>query len=190
MASLGLVMVVMEVRRELGDAVDRTDFAIEAALLIVTAVSAAVGALLVSIPGAERARLVRCCPSSRALQPCCGPLGAADRLGHWGSNRALNVCLACLQDGKRCGNPERRVVGDDQARRAAVHGARAASRHCPAAVGVLGANIIPNNRPLHAAVARHAADAVCWPRRGSRHVVTPLALAKHRFAPLRGARDV
>ncbi len=53
-ASLGLGLSVMGIRRELGDAVDRTDFAIESVLLIVTALSAAVGALLVSVPGAER----------------------------------------------------------------------------------------------------------------------------------------
>ena len=75
-ASLGLVMVLMGVRRELGDAVDRSDFAIEAALLIVTAVSAAVGALLVSIPGAERARLVRLLPLVAGSQPSCGPSGS------------------------------------------------------------------------------------------------------------------
>ena len=61
----GLVRVVlflMGVRRELGDSGDRADFAFEAALLIITAMSAAIGALVISVPGAERSPLVRWAP--------------------------------------------------------------------------------------------------------------------------------
>jgi hypothetical protein len=61
-ASLAVVMLLMGVRRELGDASDRFDFALEAALLLLTAVSAAIGALLVSIPGAGTTRRVRWLP--------------------------------------------------------------------------------------------------------------------------------
>ena len=57
-----VVMLLMGVRRELGDAVRSADFAFEAVLLIVTALSAAFGALVLSIPGAERSPLVRWLP--------------------------------------------------------------------------------------------------------------------------------
>jgi hypothetical protein len=59
LASLALVTIFSGIRRELGDAVDRTDFAIEAVLLTATALSAAFGALLVSIPGADRLKYAR-----------------------------------------------------------------------------------------------------------------------------------
>ena len=75
LASLGGVMLMMGVRRDLGDAVDGLDFAVEATLLIVTAWSAAVGALIVSIPGAERTRLVRWVPILAGL--------AAGTVGAW-----------------------------------------------------------------------------------------------------------
>ena len=184
MASLGLVMVVMGVRRELGDAVDRTDFAIEAALLIVTAVSAAVGALLVSIPGAERARLVRLLPLVAGSATVLWAFGTADRLGHWGSNRALNVCLAPCTRRQALRQSERRVVGDDQARR--MYGARAGYRHSRRPPSGWGEHHLPNDRPLHAAVARHAVDAVCWPRASRRGYSAGASEAS--FCPFRGAR--
>ena len=60
--SLGVVTMLMGARRDLSEAMQQSRFQFEAALLILTAMSAAVGALTVSIPGRERSALVRWLP--------------------------------------------------------------------------------------------------------------------------------
>jgi hypothetical protein len=153
LASLGLVMVVMGVRRELGDAVDRTDFAIEAALLIVTAVSAAVGALLVSIPSAERARLVRVRPlvaGSATVLWALGELLIASAIG--APTGRLTFAWHCVYKTASVAAIPSVVLFVMIRRAAPLYTARAGflAILATAAVGVLGANIIcPNDRPLH-----------------------------------------
>lgn len=153
LASLGLVMLLMGVRRELGDAADRADFAIEAALLIVTALSAAVGALIVSIPGAERTAFVRLLPV------VVGTATIVWALGEWMFAAATGAPTGRLTFAWHCVYKTASVAAIPSVllflmvRRAApLHAARAGFLVllATAAVGVLGANIIcPNDRPLH-----------------------------------------
>jgi hypothetical protein len=60
--SLGVVTMWMGARRDLAEALQHSAFQFEAAMLILTAMSAAVGALTVSIPGRERSALIRWLP--------------------------------------------------------------------------------------------------------------------------------
>jgi hypothetical protein len=60
--SLGVVTMWMGARRDLAEALQQSAFQFEAAMLILTAMSAAVGALAVSVPGGERSALVRWLP--------------------------------------------------------------------------------------------------------------------------------
>jgi hypothetical protein len=153
LAALGLVMVLMGVRRELGDAVDRTDFAIEAALLIVTAVSAAVGALLMSIPGAERARLVRLLPIVAGSATVLWALGEQLIASAMGAPTGrLTFAWHCVYKTASVAAIPSVVLFVMIRRAAPLHTARTGflAMLATAAVGVLGANIIcPNDRPLH-----------------------------------------
>lgn len=152
-ASLGLVMILMGVRRELGDAADRSDFAIEAVLLIVTALSAAVGALLVSIPGAERARLVRWLPIVAGIATVLWALGELVMASAMGAPTGrLTFAWHCVYKTASVAAIPSVVLFVMIRRAAPLHAARAGflAILATAAVGVLGANIIcPNDRPLH-----------------------------------------
>jgi hypothetical protein len=153
LASLGLVMVLMGVRRELGDAADRADFAIEAALLIVTALSAAVGALMVSIPGADRGKLVRSLPiviGTTTIVWALGELLMASATG--APTGRLTFAWHCVYKTASVAAIPSVMLFVMIKRAAPLHAARAGflAILATAAVGVLGANIIcPNDRPLH-----------------------------------------
>ena len=60
--SLAVVTMWMGARQDLGQVLWESNFQFEAAMLILTAMSAAVGALTVSVPGRERSALVRWLP--------------------------------------------------------------------------------------------------------------------------------
>jgi len=151
--SLIAVMLLMGLRRELGDGIDQADFALQALLLIVTAISAATGALVISVPGAARSPLVRWLPV------VVGAVCVGWAVGGVVYATATGAPVGRLTFAWHCVYKTTSV--------AAVPGAllfvmlRRAAPMQPlwagllallgtAAVGVLGANIIcPNDRPLH-----------------------------------------
>jgi hypothetical protein len=151
--SFGVVLFLMGVRRDLGGDLDRADFAFEAALLIVTAMSAAIGALVVSVPGAERSAAVRWTPVIAAVATV---LWAAGELVYAAATGAptgrltfawhcvyKTTCIAAIP-----GFALFLMVRRAAPLRAAWAGLLAIL--ATAAVGVLGANVIcPNDRPLH-----------------------------------------
>jgi hypothetical protein len=152
-ASLAVVMMMMGIRRELGDASDRLDFTLEAALLLLTAVSAALGALLVSIPGAESRPYVRWAPV--ALATACIML-AAGELGYAAITGAptgrLTFAWHCVYKTTSVALVPGLVLFLMLHRGAPLRTGWAGllAVLATAAVGVLGANIIcPNDRPLH-----------------------------------------
>ena len=151
--SLGIVMMLMGVRRELGDAADRMDFTLEAALLLVTAVSAAIGALMVSVPGAESSRHTRWIPI--ALGVLCVVL-AAGELAYAAMSGAptgrLTFAWHCVYKTTSVALVPGILLFVMVRRGAPLHGGWAGllALLATAAMGVLGANIIcPNDRPLH-----------------------------------------
>ena len=132
---------------------DRADFAFEAALLIVTAMSAAIGALVVSVPGAERSRPSAGRRSLPRRRPFCGrqassctppPPGApTGRLTFAWHCVYKTTCVAAIP-----GFALFLMVRRAAPIRAAWAGLLAIL--ATTAVGVLGANVIcPNDRPLH-----------------------------------------
>ena len=151
--SFGVVLFLMGVRRTLGGDLDRADFAFEAALLIVTAMSAAIGALVISVPGAERSTAVRWTPVIAAVATV---LWAAGELVYAAATGAptgrltfawhciyKTTCIAAIP-----GFALFLMVRRAAPLRAAWAGLLAIL--ATAAVGVLGANVIcPNDRPLH-----------------------------------------
>jgi hypothetical protein len=151
--SLAVVMLLMGVRRELGDASDRADFAVEAGLLVITALSAAVGALLISIPGAARTPLVRWLPIAA------GVACVAWATGELVMASMINAPTGRLSFAWHCVYKTTSVAAIPgvvlflMVRRGAPTRAIWAGLLAilaTAAVGVLGANIIcPNDRPLH-----------------------------------------
>jgi len=153
LASLGLVTMLSGVRRELGDAVDKTDFAIEAALLTATALSAAFGALLVSIPGADRLRYMRSLPIVAGSATVVWALGEVLMATATGApaGRATFAWYCLYKSTSIAFIPS--VVLFLMIRRAApLHAARAGflALLATAAVGAIGANVVcPYDRPLH-----------------------------------------
>jgi hypothetical protein len=151
--SLVVVMMLMGVRRELGDAADRVDFAFEAGLLLLTTVSAAIGALLVSIPGAGVRPRVRWVPV--ALGVACvlvaaGELAYAAMVG--APTGRLTFAWHCVYKTTSVALVPGIVLFAMVRRGAPLQTAWAGllAVLATAAMGVLGANIIcPNDRPLH-----------------------------------------
>ena len=151
--SFTVVLFLMGVRRELGDSGDRADFAFEAALLIITAMSAAIGALVISVPGAERSPLVRWAPIVAATASV---LWAAGELVYAAATGAptgrLTFAWHCVYK-TSCVGAVPGIALFLMVRRAAPTRAMWAGLLAvlaTAAVGVLGANVIcPNDRPLH-----------------------------------------
>jgi hypothetical protein len=151
--SLGVVSMVMGVRREFGDAVDQADFAVETALLIITALSAAVGALIISVPGGERSSLLRWTPVIAGIASvlwAAGELGLASATGE--PTGRLTFGWHCLYKTAAVAAVPAvalfALVRQAAPTRAAWTGLLAIL--ATAAVGVLGSNIIcPYDRPLH-----------------------------------------
>lgn len=152
-ASLGVVMMMMGVRRDLGDSIDRADFALEAVLLIVTALSAAIGALMASVPGAERATLLRWLPIATAAASVLWAVGELVVAAMAGApiGRLAFSWHCVYKTASVAAVPS--IVLFVMARRAAPLRAGwvgLLSLLATASVGVLGANIIcPNDRPVH-----------------------------------------
>jgi hypothetical protein len=152
-ASLVMVMLMMGVRRELRDALDRADFAFEALLLVVTAISAAAGALIISVPGAARSPLVRWIPLTVGVVSV---LWAAGELAFAAATGAptgrLTFAWHCVYKTTSVAAVPGVVLFMMVRRAAPMHAMWAGLLAVLAttAVGVLGANIIcPNDRPLH-----------------------------------------
>jgi hypothetical protein len=151
--SLGAVMMLMGVRRDFGDSLDQADFAFEAALLIVTALSAAVGALVVSVPGAERTTLVRWVPVIAGVSCVLWAVGELMMASATGAPTGqLTFAWHCVyKTASVAAAPG--VALFIMVRKAAPLRAGWAGLLAvlaTAAVGVLGANTIcPNDRPLH-----------------------------------------
>lgn len=151
--SLGVVLFLMGVRRDLGEVYDDPGFALEAALLIVTALSAAVGALIVSIPGAERSAGVRWIPVTAAAASVlwvAGDMALAAASG--APTGRLTFAWHCVyKTASVAAVPG--IALFMMVRRAAPLQAGWAGMLAilaTAAVGVLGANVIcPTDRPLH-----------------------------------------
>jgi hypothetical protein len=152
-ASLAMVMLLMGVRRELGDTLDRADFAFEALLLLATALSAAAAALVISVPGAEQSRLVRWLPmvgGIACLLWAAGELGLAAATG--APTGRLTFAWHCVYKTTSVAAIPGAALFLMVRRAAPMHATWAGLLAVLAttAVGVLGANIIcPNDRPLH-----------------------------------------
>ena len=151
--SLAMVMFLMGVRRELGDASDRADFAVEALLLLVTALSAATGALVISVPGAERSRLVRWLPLIAAIGCVVWAAGELVFAAATGATTGrLTFAWHCVYKTTSVAAVPGVALFLMVRRAAPMHAVWAGvlSVLATTAVGVLGANIIcPNDRPLH-----------------------------------------
>jgi hypothetical protein len=151
--SLALVMMAMGVRRELGDPLDRADFGFEALLLVVTAVSAAMAALVISVPGAEQSRLVRWLPITAGIVCVLwagGELAFAAATG--APTGRLTFAWHCVYKTTSVAAVPGIALFLMVRRAAPMHAGWAGLLAVLAttAVGVLGANIIcPNDRPLH-----------------------------------------
>jgi hypothetical protein len=152
-ASLGLVMLMMGVRRELGDGADRLDFALEAALLVFTAISAAVGALAVSIPGAAADARIRWLPVILAILcvvAAAGEIVYASVIG--APTGRLTFAWHCVYKTTSVAALPGLLLFVMVRRGAPLHAAWAGllAITAAAAMGVLGANIIcPTDRPVH-----------------------------------------
>jgi hypothetical protein len=139
-------------RRDLAQVIWRGPFIFEAMLLIVTALSAAAGALIVSVPGAERSKLVRWLPvaaGAGALFWVAGELAVVVAAGE--TNRFLPAWW-CIQRtllvGLVPGVLLFAMVGRGAPLRAAWAGLLALLS--TSALGVLGTNIMCSvDRPLH-----------------------------------------
>lgn len=152
-ASFAIVLLLMGVRRELGDAADRADFAIETALLILTALSAAVGALVVSVPGAERRAAVRWLPVIAGVAYVTWSAGELVFAGATGAP-AGRIALGwhCIFKTASVAAVPAVALLVLVRRAAPLRAAWAGllALLATAAVGVLGANVIcPNDRPVH-----------------------------------------
>jgi hypothetical protein len=153
-ASLAVVMMMMGVRRELGDAADRLDFTLEAALLLLTAVSAVIGALVVSIPGAADAKpYVRWIPVAfgvACVVLAAGEVGYAALIG--APIGRLTFAWHCMFKTTSVATVPGVVLFLMLRRGASLRTGWAGllAVLATAAIGVLGANIIcPTDRPLH-----------------------------------------
>jgi hypothetical protein len=153
LVSLVIVSVIMGVRRDLADSVDTADFAFEAALLIVTALSAAVGALTISVPGAERSALVRWAPltaGAACVLWAAGELAVAAGTGAPAGR--LTFAWHCIYKTASVAAVPGIALFIMVRQAAPLHAAWAGllALLATAAVGVLGANVIcPLDRPLH-----------------------------------------
>jgi hypothetical protein len=151
-ASLAAVMLWMGARRELRDTADGLDFTIEAGLLLLTALSAVIGAMLVSVPGAasRRARWIPVGLGVASVLLAVGELVYAAMTG--GPTGQLTFAWHCVYKTTSVALVPGIVLFIMLRRAAPLHVAWAGllAALATASVGVLGANIIcPVDRPLH-----------------------------------------
>jgi hypothetical protein len=155
LAAVSLVVVTMWMgaRQDLGEALQHSSFQFEAAMLILTAMSAAVGALTVSIPGRERTSLVRWLPivgGAICILWVAGELVFASVTG--APTGRLTFAWRCVYKTASVGLLPGVALFVLVRRAAPLHAAWAGllTILATAAVGVLGANVIcPIDRPLH-----------------------------------------
>jgi hypothetical protein len=151
--SLAAVTMWMGARQDLREALQHSAFQFEAAMLILTAMSAAVGALIVSVPGRERTALVRWLPIAGAA--ICilwigGELVFAAMTG--APTGRLTFAWRCVYKTASVGLVPGIALFALVSRAAPLRAAWAGllAILATAAVGVLGANVIcPIDRPLH-----------------------------------------
>jgi hypothetical protein len=152
-ACAAAVVITEGTRRDLGVVVWSPAYLLEAALLLVTALSAAAGALIVSVPGAERSRLVRWLPilaGTAALLWIAGELMVVVAAGEQAGR--LGPAWWCVQRtlliGLLPGIVLFAMVGRSAPLRAAWAGLLALL--ATSAIGVLGTNIMCSvDRPVH-----------------------------------------
>lgn len=151
--SFAVVLVLMGVRRELGDVLDRADFAFEAALLLLTAISAAVGALTMSVPGDARSVLVKWLPVGAALACVLWALGELAFASATGAPTGrVTFAWHCVYKTASIAVVPSVALFALLRRAAPLDGAWSGllALLATAAVGVLGANTIcPTDRPMH-----------------------------------------
>ena len=151
--SLAVVTMWMGARQDLGQVLWRSNFQFEAVMLILTAMSAAVGALTVSVPGRERRSLVRWLPilgGAICILWVVGELVFASVTG--APTGRLTFAWPCVYKTTSVGLVPGIALFVLVRRAAPLHAAWAGllAILATAAVGVLGANVIcPIDRPLH-----------------------------------------
>jgi len=151
--SLSIAVILMGERRDLGETLRHANFEFEGALLILTAMSAAIGALVVSIPGRERSAMVRWLPviaGASAILWVVGELVVASMTG--APTGRLTFAWPCVTKTTSVaivpGIALFLLVRQAAPLRAAWAGLL--SVLATASVGVLGANVIcPIERPVH-----------------------------------------
>jgi hypothetical protein len=147
------VAMWMGVRRDLADAVEQVNFAVEAMLLIVTALSAAIGALVISVPGAERRALVRWLPVAAGVAAVLWVAGGLVVAAATGAPTGrVTFAWHCVYKTASIAALPSVVLFAIVRRAAPLHAAWAGllALLATAAVGVLGANVIcPVDRPVH-----------------------------------------
>ncbi|MGE3274048.1 MAG: NrsF family protein [Vicinamibacterales bacterium] len=154
--ALVCALVVVEMvgaRADLADVAWTGHFATETLLLAITALSAAAGALVLSIPGAERSALVRWLPvvtGAGLVAWIAGELGMAAASGH--PTGFFGPAWACVLKTASIGIVPGIVLFGMVGRAAPLRAAWAGllAILATSAVGVMGTNILcPNDRPLH-----------------------------------------
>lgn len=147
------VIASIGTRRDLAQVIWRAPFVFEALLLIVTAVSAAGGALIVSVPGAERSKLVRWLPitaGAGALLWVTGELAVVLAAGEQPGRLVLSWW--CIQRTLLVGLVPGILLFTMVARGAPLRAAWAGllALLATSALGVLGTNIMCSvDRPVH-----------------------------------------
>jgi hypothetical protein len=151
--SLAVVTTWMGARQDLGEVLQHANFQFEAVMLILTAMSAAVGALIVSIPGRERSTIIRWLPivgGAICILWVAGELVFASVTG--APTGRLTFAWRCVYKTTSVGLVPGIALFVLVRRAAPLHAAWAGllAILATAAVGVLGANVIcPIDRPLH-----------------------------------------
>jgi hypothetical protein len=151
--SLAAVTMWMGARQDLGQALQHGSFQFEAVMLILTAMSAAVGALTVSIPGRERSSLIRWLPiagGAICILWIAGELVFASVTG--APTGRLTFAWRCVYKTTSVGLVPGIALFALVRRAAPLRAAWAGllAILATASVGVVGANMIcPIDRPLH-----------------------------------------
>lgn len=152
-ASAALVVIAFGVRRDLAEVLATPEFALEEVLLLVIAVTAAGGALMISVPGEERSGLVRWLPVMAGVTILLWIVGEllfaaaiGDTTGRVGF--AWPCVVRTVTVGLVPGVVLLAMVRSAAPLRAAWAGLLALL--ATSAVGVLGTNMMcPNDRPMH-----------------------------------------
>ncbi|MGE0039681.1 MAG: NrsF family protein [Vicinamibacterales bacterium] len=147
-----VVVELVGARSDLADVLWTGHFAVETVLLAVTALSAAAGALVVSIPGAERSSVVRWLPVVAGVGLVVWVGGELAAAFVSGAPVRFGMAWACVLKTASIGVVPGVVlfamVGRAAPLRAAWAGLLAIL--ATSAVGVMGTNVLcPNDRPLH-----------------------------------------